>query len=287
MCYLKKCFIPIEPALNGCSSHYVPDFTWAKLLAKSPQSSSGMGVSGGRQCSGYIPKKAVCCFYVCPAAHSGSSLTPKGSFSPSQASQESESQPANTAARARYRKDAQTLPAETSSPKSSCTDRSEPTKASLETLRTLAMEKEQPWSTSSGCQQSRTGQCFPRVSGAKCDSQGRYCGHSAWHGGAGVRKYSAGEVRKHPSTWSYVAESLNSAHPSTLHSISTFQLPSCALDYPVFTYLGCYNPVTSFSKWQTTPGGTGSRISVRRALLWSFRMHSSPKAVTRHVLYSA
>lgn len=41
--------------------------------------------------------------------------------------------------------------------------------------------------------------------------------------------------------------------------------------------------MTSFSKWQPTPGGTGSRISARRALLCSFRMGSSPKAVTRHM----
>lgn len=48
----------------------------------------------------------------------------------------------------------------------------------------------------------------------------------------------------------------------------------------VFTYLGCCNPVTSFSKWQPTPGGTGSRISVRRC---SASTGSSPKAFTRHV----
>lgn len=202
-----------------------------------------MAASAGGRCPGYTPNKAACCFHVCPAAHSGSSSTPKGRFSPTQASQESVSQPANTWARAGCRKASQTPPAETSSPKSNSTEKGEVTKGSLETLRTLAVEKEQPCSTSSGCQWDRTGQCFPRGSWC-CTWQ---AGKALWTLSLGWRSRSKGTLCRwsqetHPSMWSYAAGGFNSAHPITLHSISMFLLPSCALYYPGFYIFGLLQP---------------------------------------------
>lgn len=240
-----------------------------------------MAASAGGRCPGYTPNKAACCFHVCPAAHSGSSSTPKGRFSPTQASQESVSQPANTGARAGCRKASQTLPAETSSPKSNSTEKGEVTKGSLETLRTLAVEKEQPCSTSSGCQWDRTGQCFPRVPGAARDRQGKHCGHWARDGGAGVREHSAGEVTKHIHPCGLMLQGALIQHiPSLCTPFLCSYCPHVHFIILVFTYLGCCNPVTSFSKWQPTPGGTGSRISVRRC---SVSMGSSPQTFTGHV----
>lgn len=217
-----------------------------------------MGVSAGRQCSGYILKKAACCVSCCPFWKLFNS---KGSLSPSQASQESESQPANTGARAGCRNASQTLPAATSSPKSNCTDKGELTKASLETLRTLAMEKEQPCSTSRGCQWGRTGQGFPRVPGAECDSQGKHSAHPAQDRGAGVREHprvKSGDASTHVVLGALIQ------HLPSLCTPFLFWLPSCAHFYPGFYIFGLLQPSDFIFQVAASPGGSSSRISVKR-----------------------
>lgn len=65
--------------------------------------------------------------------------------------------------------------------------------------------------------------------------------------------------------------------PSLCTPFLCFNCPHVKFIILVFTHLGCCKAVTSFSKWQPTPGGTGSRISARRALLCSLGWAAVPR----------
>lgn len=108
---------------------------------------------------------------MCPASHSGSSLTQKqssytrwSSASSMQPSQESVSQIANIRQKTGWRKATKPLKAKTSSPKFNSTEKGKLTKGFLETGNEIfIMENEQPSSTLNGCYHDNTRKCLPGV----------------------------------------------------------------------------------------------------------------------------